>query len=337
MRAAIFNGAGKPITIERVPDPVPGRDELLIEIGRCGICGSDVSMTSGSPFDYAVGRCFGHEFAGTIVGKGRDTPGWNVGDAVACMPKSGCGHCEACIEGRPLFCPTGKGVSEAFAEYLSVPASVAIRLPEGFSMSDGALVEPMACGLRALGSADMRGGERVLVLGAGSMALAVVWWARRLGAASIVVASRSAHRRDTCLAFGADALHAFDEDDPAELARALGGAPHIVVECIGKDGALGLALEHVRLGGTVVSMGMCTQPQPIIPAVLAFKEARLTFPLAYSPEEYARTAREFDQSGFRPDIMVSDVLPLEQVGDAIASIRGGVRTLKIHIDPRIAP
>jgi len=335
MRAAIFHGAGKPITIETLPDPEAAADELLVEIGRCGICGSDVAMTSGTPFDYAVGQCFGHEFAGTVIDKGRDTSGWKIGDRVACMPKSGCGHCEACREGRLLFCPNGKGLGKGFSEYVSVPTPAAVRLPQALSLSDAALVEPMACGLHALNGAGMRRGERVLVLGAGSMALALVWWARRLGAASIVVASRSKHRRDTCLAFGADALFGFDEDDPAELEHALGGPPHIVAECIGKDGMINLALDHVRLGGTVISMGMCTRPEPIIPFRQTFKEARLCFPLAYSAEEYERTVRTLEVEEFQPEMMVSDVLPLERVGAAIESLRGGAKMLKIHIDPRM--
>lgn len=335
MRAAIYHGSGQPLTIETVPDPIPAADELLVEIGRCGVCGSDVAMTSGGPFDYPTGQCFGHEFAGTVVETRRDCGNWKVGDPVACMPKSGCGRCEICREGRLLFCPYGKGVGEGFAEYVAVPATAVIPLPKTLSLSDGALIEPIACGLRALHSAGMRGGERILVLGAGSMALAVVWWARRLGAASIVVASRSAHRRETCLAFGADAVHSFNEDDPAALEQALGGPPHIVAECVGKEGMINLALEHVRLGGTVISMGMCMRTEAILPAGLTFKEARLIFPLAYSVQEYENTARALEAEGFQPEIMVSDVLPLERLGETLESIRAGAQMMKVHIDPRM--
>lgn len=183
----------------------------------------------------------------------------------------------------------------------------------------------------------MKGGERVLVLGAGTMALAVVWWARRLGAASIVVASRSAFRRDTCLAFGADAVHAPAGGDPAAFEALLGGAPHIVAECVGREGMLELALKHVRLGGTVISMGMCMQPEPVLPIALTLKEAKLTFPLAYSPQEFEETVRAFDTSGFQPEIMVSDVIPLERLADTIEDLRGGTPALKIHVDPRMQP
>jgi (R,R)-butanediol dehydrogenase/meso-butanediol dehydrogenase/diacetyl reductase len=336
MRAAIYNGPKRPISVEAWADPTLEPGDLLVEIAYCGVCGSDVSMTSGSPFDYPVGQCFGHEYAGTVVDLGRQVSGWKIGDKVACRPKQGCGHCEACQEGRLLLCPGGRGLSAGFAEYAAVPAAAAVRLPTSLSLADGALVEPMACGLRALRSADMRGGERVLVLGAGAMALSVVWWARTLGAAAVVVASRSAHRRETCLEFGADAFHSFDEDDPADLEAALGGAPHIVAECVGKPGMIELALDHVRMGGTVVSMGMCVRPEPILPVRATFKEARLTFPLAYSPEEFEEAARAFDARGFHPEAMVSHVLPLERLGAAMDALRAGEKMLKIHIDPRLS-
>lgn len=252
------------------------------------------------------------------------------------MPKSGCGQCEACQEGRILLCVGGKNLSTGFSEYVAVPASAAIPLPRGLSLADGALVEPIACGLRALRTSGMQPGDRVLVLGAGSMALAIVWWARALGAGSIVVLSRSAHRREVCLEFGAHAALAFD-DEPAAVHAALGGAPHIVAECVGKEGLLDLALDRVRAGGTVISMGMCMRPEAILPARLTFKEAKIVFPLAYSPAEFAETARAFDAGRFKPEIMVSDVLPLEELPQAMENIRGGARVLKVQIDPRIRP
>lgn len=337
MRAAIFNGAGRPITTEILPDPTPGPGEVLIEVGRCGICGSDVSMTGGTPFDYATGKCFGHEYSGTVVDLAPDVEGLATGDQVACMPMSGCGQCDPCREGHLLFCQNGVGTGRGFAQYVALPANAATLLPQSLSLADGALVEPMACGLHALTSAGMRGGERVLVLGAGSMALSATWWARRLKAGRIVVASRSAHRRDICLAFGADEVHAFENEEPGALERALGGPAHIVVECVGKEGLLGTALQYLRLGGTVISMGMCTRPETIVPAGLTFREARLVFPLRYSADEYVRTARELEAAGLQPEMMVSDVLPLESLGDAIENLRAGARTLKVHIDPRMKP
>lgn len=336
MRAAVFHGAGR-ITIEAAPDPTPAPDGLVVRVARCGVCGGDVSMTSGSAFDYPLGQHIGHECAGEVVAVGREARGFKIGDRVACMPASGCGVCEICREGRPILCRSVRSHGGGFADYMTPTVHGAVRLPDSLSLADGALVEPMACGLHALRQVGMRGGERVLVLGAGAMALAMTFWARRLGASRIVVASRSDHRREVALALGADAVHGFDADDPDAFHRALGGPPDIVAECIGKPGMLNRAIGQARVGGTVISMGMCAQQEPVIPAGCTFKEVRLFFPLGYSLAEFEETARAFDAGGVHPDIMVGEVIALEDVPATIESLRAGRRSLKIQMDPALEP
>lgn len=332
MRAAIYDGPGRDVAIRRIPDPVPQPDELLIEIARCGICGSDVSMTGGG-IGSKPGRCFGHEYSGTVIETGKDVAGWRPGDRVACIPSTGCGSCAACRAGRVILCPNGRSNSAGFAELIAVPAVSAIRLPQTLSLADGALIEPMACGLHALNMAGGGKGMRILILGAGAMALSLIWWARKHGAASVVVASRSPHRASLCEEFGATSVHSFAEDDPGSLQTRLGGAADIVAECVGKPGLLNLALDHVRPGGTVVSMGMCDVPEAIVPARLAFTEAKLCFPLGYSPSEFVQTARTFDADAFHPEAMIGEVLPLAQLPDALRLIRSGKIAHKVHIAP----
>jgi len=335
LRAAVFHGADRGIRIEQFADPRPQAGELLIEVAFCGICGSDVTMTSGSLFDYPTGRCFGHEYAGTVIELGEGVTGWRVGDRVACRPKTRCGACDTCREGHLLLCPGGAHLSKGFAEIVAIPVEAAVRLPQSLSLADGALVEPMACGLRAMRAAGLRKGDRVLVLGAGSLALASIWWARRLGAAKVVVAARSSHRREICHAFGADAVVSLIDDDPGAIVAALGGAPHVVAECVGKEGMINHAFAALRPGGTIVSLGMCMAPEPVLPIGMAFKEARLVFPLGYSEAEFEETARVFDSAGFHPEQMISDVFPLAQVGAVIARLRAGEAMRKVHIDPRM--
>jgi len=165
------------------------------------------------------------------------------------------------------------------------------------------------------------------------MALSIVYWARRLGAGTIIVLSRSSHRDDVVLAMGADGVHRFDADDLEPLMEALGGPPDIVAECIGKAGMLNKAIDHVRPQGTVVSMGMCQQSEPIVGVRCTFKELRLFFPLGYSIAEFAETADAFDSGHVRPEIMVSDVIPLDGLPAAIENLRSGRKSLKIHVDP----
>jgi (R,R)-butanediol dehydrogenase/meso-butanediol dehydrogenase/diacetyl reductase len=333
MRGVVFHGPGR-ITCEEIPDPEVRPDSVIVRVNRCGICGGDVSMTSGGAVDFPAGFFLGHECAGEVVEVGRDVTRAKVGDRVACTVVSGCGRCAACLDERPHHCPNIYIHHGGFSDYMGATERGITVLPASLSMADGALVEPMACGLRALRQAGLRGGERILILGAGSMALSVAFWARRLGAGPVAVASRSAHRAETACAMGADAVIAFNEQDPEAIARALGGPPDFVAECVGKPGMLAKSVDLVRPAGTVISMGMCGQQDAVIPGVLNFKEVRLLFPVAYSLREFEETARAFDSGRFRPEIMVSEVIGLEDVPSTIENLRTGQKkSLKIQVDP----
>lgn len=335
MRVAVFHGGHRPITIERFDDPEVAAGEIRIQIARCGICGSDISMTAGSAFDYAAGSRLGHEFAGEVVEIGRGVSTLKTGDKVAVLPKCGCGHCPACDVGHTFFCPTGPPVFGGFGDFIVAPESAAFALPQSISMADGALVEPMACGLRALRMAGMRGGERVMVIGAGTVALSVIYWARRLGAGPILVASRSARRHDVAMALGASAVHSFDEDDPADIKAVLGGPPDIIAECVGKPGMLQKAIAFAPWRGTVLSMGMCTMNDAVLPAQCTFKELRLIFPLGYTIGEFTETIDAFEADAVHPELMVSDVIGLDALPATIEAMRGPHNHLKVHVNPQL--
>jgi (R,R)-butanediol dehydrogenase/meso-butanediol dehydrogenase/diacetyl reductase len=334
MRVATYLKAGIPIALEDVPDPRPEPGDVLVQIARCGICGSDVSMTSGSPFDYAAGWRMGHEYAGEVVEVGPAVDHLKVGDRVACMPGIGCGTCEPCRRGEFVFCPSVRSFGGGFATYAAVDARSAVRLPGSLSLSDGALVEPLAVGLHALNMAHFQGGENCLIFGAGSMALAVLYWARRLGAAHVTVASRSAHRREVVMAMGADTIIGFGETDLHSF-RAAAAPPDLVAECVGKPGMIDTAVQFVRPGGTVISMGMCTQSEPLLAAACAFKDVRLFFPIAYSAAEFEQTARALDSGSVHPEMMVSEVISLDSLPDKLEALRGGAKSLKVLVDPTL--
>jgi threonine dehydrogenase-like Zn-dependent dehydrogenase len=166
------------------------------------------------------------------------------------------------------------------------------------------------------------------------MALSAVFWARRLDAGRVVVASRSAHRRDAALGMGADAFHSTSADDPAALDHALGGPPDVVVECVGKAGMVARAVELVGRGGTVVSMGMGMSAETVVPALCASKQATVVFPLSYTVDEFVETARAFDAGLIATDAVVSDVIALDRLPATMEQLRAGTLTaLKVLVDP----
>jgi threonine dehydrogenase-like Zn-dependent dehydrogenase len=199
-------------------------------------------------------------------------------------------------------------------------------------MAEGALVEPIACGRRAWRMARLEKGDSVLVIGAGSMGMAAVYWARAMGAGRIVVVTRTDARHAVAIAMGADEAVSM-VGDPEALDRALPMPPDFVVEGTGKPGALGDAVARVRTGGTVVSLGMCTKHDPLVPAFTAFREATLIFPVGYTPEDFSETVRAFDAGRIRPGVAVTETIALPGLPALVEEMRGPNDHLKVQITP----
>jgi D-arabinose 1-dehydrogenase-like Zn-dependent alcohol dehydrogenase len=129
VQAAVFKGVGSPLRIETRPDPVPGTGEIVLRVGRCGVCGTDLSMTDGSGQTYELDSIIGHEFAGEVVALGASVSRFKAGDYATALPYIGCGRCATCLAGRPTsrhgqhhynlenFGLTVEGLREEFADY----------------------------------------------------------------------------------------------------------------------------------------------------------------------------------------------------------------------------
>lgn len=339
MKAAIYPGQGQPIVIEDIADPVPGEGDLLIRVDRCGICGTDLSMTKGGVWDFGNNVQFGHEYAGTVVDVGKDVSGWKAGDRLAVLPSVACGNCETCrAHGNNVLCRESPALaSVGFAELARIPASVATRLPDTLSMADGALIEPMAISLYGTQMARIRPGERVLVLGGGTVALYAIYWARRLGAGRIVAMSRSSRRKDLCLDMGADAFVPFGDNEVGEVVEALGGAPQVVLECVGAEGMLGRSVMHAAAFGRIVSLGFCTSPDPVIPGMASYKCVSMHFAVGYSMREFLYIAEMLDRDRLHggghvdPKAIVTANIGLAALPEMFAALRSANTETKVHV------
>lgn len=116
MKAAVYPGSGQPLSIENLPDPEPGPDDVVIKVQRCGICGTDLHMTQAHPFwQFAAGTVPGHEYAGEIVAVGSRVSNFKSGDRITALPSTGCGNCVACFQGNLSLCHNAPGVMGGFA------------------------------------------------------------------------------------------------------------------------------------------------------------------------------------------------------------------------------
>ncbi len=333
MQAVVSYGAHQPLKLEQRPVPAIGPNDLLIKIERCGICGSDLHAHDFLDDEGSTGSILGHEISGVVTRIGDEVQGFAIGQRIVVYTAVGCGACKACQIGNATICPDAQWVSGGYAEYICVPAIAAIAVPENLSPAQAALIEPLAVSLYGLRAANISAGERVLVHGAGSIALAAIWWAKRLGAGKVVCLYRSARREQMARAMGADAFITNNDDEAVEIITALGGSPEVAAECIGVSGALERAVTHAGLMGRVVSLGLGATADPIIPAAAGMKGVSIQFPVGYTMQDFHDTIGALLDHAIDPQIMISSVVSLKDVPETFAALSGSHNQTKVHIAP----
>jgi (R,R)-butanediol dehydrogenase / meso-butanediol dehydrogenase / diacetyl reductase len=310
-----------------VPDPTPGPRELVLNVRACGICGSDLKLVDALP----PGLVMGHEFCGVVAAAGTDVAAdWRAGQLVAGLPLTSCGRCRWCLGGEPTHCETvdrvGVGGSAgAFAQYVRVDVSQAVALDDEIG-ERGALVEPLAVGLHTVAAAEIEPADRVLVIGAGPVGLAVITWARRFGAGDIVVSDPSAGRRDAAPAFGATATI-----DPSR--EGLGTGFDVVFECVGAPGLIASAAGAIRPRGRIIVAGVCLQPDPLPPGTALMNEATVRWVMYYTRGEFELAARLLERGDIDGNAFVTGHTPLEGIDDAFRELKGQSAHRKLLVVP----
>jgi (R,R)-butanediol dehydrogenase/meso-butanediol dehydrogenase/diacetyl reductase len=333
VKAAVFQGLHEPLLAETIPDPAPDAGEVVVRVGRCGICGSDLHMTEDAAYGIAPGAILGHEFAGEVVALGRGAEGLAAGDLVSVIPLRSCGRCETCLAGEPAWC-TGFGLQGGgYAEYALTRPNQCVKLPKSASLADGAIIEPLAVALHGVNLSGLKAGDKVLVLGAGPIGLAVAFWARRLGAGRVVVQDVADFQKDRALAMGASAFVVDREHPVAASDRALGGKADIVFECVGIPGLIAQAVEQVRVKGTILLLGLCTRPDTFNSFAMLSKEIRLVTSAFFWRQEYEAALDMLDAGAVEPRLLVTDTIGLDDVPTVFEGLKQRTHQCKVLIAP----
>ncbi len=334
MKAALLRRDGS-IELGEVPDPEPAHGEVLVRVRDCGICGSDLHIAR-----YAdrlpEGTILGHEFSGEVAAAGAE--GWEIGDRVVALPYSACGRCSACQRGHGMRCGNVRALGlgdlpGAFAEYVRVDSKSLLRIPEGVSFREAALAEPLAVGLRGVRRAREIAGAVCVILGGGPIGLVTLLWAREYGARTIVVADVVAGRRELADRLGADAAADAQREDARAKARALGGRdPDLVFECAGVPGALQAALDAAGVGGEVVVLGACADPERLFGLVGTLKELSVQFVLGYTRGEFEKALEGIRAR--RPDVtrLITDVVELAELPAVFAALQSPTSQGKVILE-----
>jgi (R,R)-butanediol dehydrogenase/meso-butanediol dehydrogenase/diacetyl reductase len=333
MRAAVFKKLRTPLVVETLPDPSPGNHEVVVEVCRCGICGSDLHLTEDAIFGVPPDVVLGHEYAGRVADVGRDVDRRLIGEHVAVFPVHGCGHCATCLAGNPTWCSKFRFDGGGYGQYSLAEPHQLVRLPRTLSLADGALVEPMAVSLHGVKLAQPQPGARVLIVGAGPIGLAAAYWSRRLGAGRIAVTAGSSRRAALALTLGAHVFVDPADASPAAVEAALGGPPDIVYECVGKPGLIQRCIEYCRPRGTIVVLGLCTPPDTIMPFPLVVKELKIQASAFYEVRDFELAADVLDREGDAPRAMVTDLVGLDAMPAAFEALRQRSTQCKVLVDP----
>jgi 2-desacetyl-2-hydroxyethyl bacteriochlorophyllide A dehydrogenase len=317
MVAAVYVGDGA-IEVQRLPVPVIGPRDALVEVSHCGICGTDLHLVLEQ---YArPGSVLGHEWAGTIVSTGTELDGWEPGARVVSEPTPGCGSCRACLRGRPSVCtnrppPDLLDFSHgAFCRYKVVAGERLHRLPAELSTRAAALTEPTAIALHTARLTGVTPADRVLVTGAGPVGLLTVAVLRAQGVVDITVSEPAPLRRTRASEIGAAAVLAPDELARAPMGRPVDAPFTVAFECSGNARAAESALDQLDYAGTLVFVGTGhDSPRVNHNRVIVLE---LTIIGAYN----------YDADGFGPalDLLASGRLPLDALIEPVDVTLDGV-------------
>lgn len=252
------------LTDQPVPEPGPG--EILVRVGAVGICGSDVhSYSEGAigdtPCQYPM--VLGHEPAGTVVKTGAGVTGWAPGDRAALEPAVYCYHCELCRSGHHNVCAkirflSNPGIPGFFREFVNLPATNLIPIPEHVSLDLATVVEPLAVAMHSLEFAAVGIGDTVAVFGAGPIGLLTIASLKVSGASRIFAVEPVAHRRDMAKHMGA---HEAIDPDAVDSVRELMASTHgrgvdCAIDCAAKEHTTNWAIRAARNAGRVVLTGI---------------------------------------------------------------------------------
>jgi threonine dehydrogenase-like Zn-dependent dehydrogenase len=336
VRAFVVTGPMQSV-VQDVPPPSAAAGQLVVDVARVGLCGTDVEFFTGEMAYLHQGHArypmrLGHEWCGTVssVGVGVD-PSW-VGRRVTGDTMLGCGKCRRCLAGRHHVCEDRfeigirGGFPGALAEQLAVPVTAAHALPDTIDDTAGASVEPGGNALRAVWAASLSPGDFVLILGPGTIGLLAAQFALAIGAQVHLMglAERS-------LAF-ARTLGVHGAWPAGEIPPLPWDA---VIDASNAAALPALALDLVEPGKRVVFIGLAGTPSLIDTRMVALKDVTAVGILSASPG-LAGTIEHYAAGGVDPRPLVAATVGLDRVGDVLAGWRpdNAGPGPKIHVDPR---
>ena len=322
MKAAVLYQPGD-LLITDFAEPLLAEDGVKIAVSYCGICGTDFHKFAGKvgsrPVTYPVP--LGHEVSGIVTEVGAKVTDFKPGDRVTVDPNWSCGHCWYCQNGKSHLCSNSRGVVKGMAEFICPPQENVYHLPDGLSLRDAALTEPLACCLHGVDQLDVQLGETVAIVGFGAIGQLMLQLLHQSAAANIVIIEPNEDSRQLAMDMGATWFINPNAGDIADELNKL-GVPHTekVIECAGLSVTAQTAVNIAGRGATVVLFGV-SDPESIVSLQqydLFWKE--LTIKTSYiNPYTTGRAIELLHRKAVDSKRVIKKVIELEDVPEEIKS------------------
>lgn len=296
MKQQVMTEPGK-IIFNEIEIPLPQEGEVLIKIQRIGICGSDIHVNHGShPYtSYPVTQ--GHEVSGTIDSVGPGVEEYKKGDLVTIQPQVVCGVCYPCTHGQYHICDNlkvmGFQTTGMASEYFCTDADRVLKLPEGMSADEGAMVEPVAVACHSLSRSIDISGKNIIIMGAGPIGNLVGQVAKGLGAKSVLITDISDFRLELAKEVGLDiTVNPMNEDLGHQIIKSFGeNRADLILECVGVKSTITSAIKNARKGTDIVVVGVFGSEAKIDLGLVQDHELRIIGTAMYQTKDYLKAIK----------------------------------------------
>jgi len=329
MRAAVLKEFGSPLSLEDVPTPIPGDDEVLVKVMACGVDGTDLKLMEGFGYRPELPFITGHEPAGRVEAVGSRVDDLQPGDHVITHNFQVCGRCQLCRTNRANICPHMTGVLGArnlpggHAEYLLIPAAQLVTVPSSIDWADAAVL--VDAGITAYHATDRSGlklGESVLIIGVGGVGSYAVQFAKLIGTRVLAVDIDSA-KVNRAVELGADVgIHGSEVDVPAKVRQLTHEwGVDCAIDIVGSEKTMGWGIDSLANGGRLVIVGYTPDDYPLSGKRIAQNELQVIGSRCGRKQDLMNVVNIIVAGKTQP--IVTDKLPFERINDALDMLREG--------------
>jgi L-iditol 2-dehydrogenase len=339
MLAVVKNKPEIGIEIMEMPEPDLQKDQVMIDVKACGICGSDLHIYEWEPFIrwVTLPRIIGHEVAGTVHRVGEEVTGFKPGDRIVADTWGGCGNCYFCRMGKFNHCMhqtrLGQHVDGGMTKYVVVPVNSLYKIPEGVDFQEASVIEPLGVMLRAFERCDMKPGDDIAIMGPGPIGLLGVMLAKANGASTIIASglTNDKERLEYARKFGAITVNVGEEDLRERiLVLTEGRGVDIVMDVSGGKGSLNEAASIVKRGGQIGLVGL--GPEFVFsPNILVDKELTIHGSFRRQPSTWYRAIKLVANKTIDAKSIITHVFPLARAeeGFQILMRKEGIKAILV--------